>query len=205
MDKIRKYPYRVAAYQDMFGFGKVGAELGVCHGINAMHIYHTARPSKFFLIDPWFPVSCYSDGAIINPVHYDRIFHQHREQHGGTYEGVVRSFFAPQIESGEVELIKATTQQWMQHLPDNTLDWVYIDSSHDLEQTYKELELCKRVVKKDGIIAGHDFAMWNPPILDGVITPVLEYINSGLLNLVAMSYERHSRGEFPSFFCRNVK
>jgi hypothetical protein len=191
----------------MFGSGGVGAEFGACHGINAMQMYHVCKPSKLYLIDPWFPIVCFSNGGGQHLAANSAICVDHSERFGGTYEGLVHSYFSSEIDSGAVELCKTTAYEWMLTIPDDSLDFVYIDTRHELEETYQELSEAKRVVKPDGIISGHDFMVFGPPICDGVITPVLEFINDGLLKVEAMSYEHAGGGEFPfpSYFCRNVK
>ena len=205
MKKIKKYPYREAAYRDILGIGKVGAEFGVSHGLNAINIWQMARPSKLYLVDPWYPVVCYQDGGLMGNVDRDPIFINHLQRYDGTYQGLVESTFDKEINEGSVETVKTKAVDWMKSQPSDSLDFVYIDTTHYLEHTYVELEESIRVVKKDGIIAGHDFHIFLPPSVDGVFTPVLEYVNNGILDVVAMSYERINFSKFPSFFCRNTK
>ena len=46
---------------------------------------------------------------------------------------------------------------FLSDLPDNFFDWVYIDSTHEYEDTLRELEIVSRKVKDEGLIAGHDW------------------------------------------------
>ena len=36
-------------------------------------------------------------------------------------------------------------------------DWIYIDTDHSYETTYKELNSWSSKIKQDGVIAGHDY------------------------------------------------
>lgn len=44
-------------------------------------------------------------------------------------------------------------------MPDQHLDWAYLDTTHEYDQTARELQLLKQKVKPGGIIAGDD---WRP-------------------------------------------
>ena len=60
---------------------------------------------------------------------------------------------------------------------DSTFDWIYIDTDHSYELTYKELRGYAPKVKPDGIIAGHDYSMgnWIDAYRYGVIEAVNEF------------------------------
>jgi cephalosporin hydroxylase len=56
--------------------------------------------------------------------------------------------------------------------PDNSLDFVFIDASHDYENVKKDLEAWYPKVKSGGIFAGHDYVdVWK-----GVIQAVDEFL-----------------------------
>jgi len=42
-------------------------------------------------------------------------------------------------------------------MPDEHLDWAYLDTTHQYDQTATELQLLKQKVKPGGIIAGDDW------------------------------------------------
>jgi hypothetical protein len=44
-------------------------------------------------------------------------------------------------------------------MPDHSLDWAYVDSSHAYDHTVQELALLDRKVRSGGVIAGDD---WQP-------------------------------------------
>lgn len=46
-------------------------------------------------------------------------------------------------------------------LPNNSLDWAYVDASHDYEPVRKDLEAVKSKIKPGGYICGHDYIEWS--------------------------------------------
>jgi len=56
-----------------------------------------------------------------------------------------------------IQLHKGDSVEIMSCFPDHYFDWVYIDTSHDYEQTKKELAVARRKVKKNGLICGYDY------------------------------------------------
>ncbi len=58
---------------------------------------------------------------------------------------------------GDVHIHNEFSTDWLNSIPDDYLDWAYIDSSHAFEQTLQELYLLERKVKKTGIVFGDDF------------------------------------------------
>ena len=63
--------------------------------------------------------------------------------------------------SARVEIRRGFSTVVLAALPDDHLDWVYIDTNHSFETTMAELTLCDRKVKADGLVAGHDFCTGN--------------------------------------------
>jgi hypothetical protein len=58
----------------------------------------------------------------------------------------------------------------VENIPDNSLDFIYIDGDHRYEVVKKELELYCDKVKSNGIIAGHDFNSANLGVVKAVLT-----------------------------------
>ena len=50
MDKIKEYETVHELYLDIPKDG-IGAEIGVCKGVNAISLYHLTKPKKFHLCD----------------------------------------------------------------------------------------------------------------------------------------------------------
>jgi len=88
-------------------------------------------------------------------------------------------------------------------LPDQHLDWVYLDTDHSLETTRKELELLLPKMKAGGIIAGHDYIQgnWVGGIRYGVVEAVREICVNENWELI---YVTHELSTNPSFAIKKL-
>ncbi len=117
----------------------VGVEVGVDMGDGAARWLET-NPSKLHLVDPWVR----SD--------LDTWYTSEQEVMDSRFTVVTERFmFEPRV-----EIHRATSHDFFQTLPDNSVDWVYIDGDHSTEGAYSDLVDSYRVVKPGGIIAGDD-------------------------------------------------
>lgn len=111
------------------------AELGVFQGIFARRIYDYTKPKKMYLVDIW-PQNKRIDE--------------------------VKKLFQKEISDNTVEVFQQDSVEFLNSLEDNFFDWVYLDTSHEYEQTLNELNVLQHKVKEGGYIAGHDFCKGNP-------------------------------------------
>ena len=132
---------------DLMPKGAVCAEVGVAFGDYSAEIIARTTPSKLYLVDAWGSAR-YEDGL-----------RQVEERLKGP------------LSAGQVEIRRGFSTVVLAALPDDHLDWVYIDTNHSFETTMAELTLCDRKVKADGLVAGHDFCTGNvvAPVPYGVI------------------------------------
>ena len=73
------------------------------------------------------------------------------------------------IKSGEnIELMIASSLDASCKFPDGYFDLVFIDSSHEHEQTRAEILLWQRKVKDGGILAGHDYNIGCHGVMEAV-------------------------------------
>jgi predicted O-methyltransferase YrrM len=78
----------------------------------------------------------------------------------------------PLLDLKVVNLIKGHSQDVVSKYPDETLDFCFIDGSHEYEDVKKDIQAYLPKVKKGGILAGHDYdALWS-----GVIKAVDELL-----------------------------
>jgi predicted O-methyltransferase YrrM len=54
-------------------------------------------------------------------------------------------------------LIKATSMEAVKQFKEGDLDFVYIDANHDYDHVKEDLEAWSKIVRKDGIVSGHDY------------------------------------------------
>jgi predicted O-methyltransferase YrrM len=94
------------------------------------------------------------------------------KEHGvvvGLYEEAYNNL-KPLIDANVVNLIKAHSQDVVSKYEDESLDFCFIDGSHEYEDVKKDIQAYLKKVKKGGILAGHDYdSLW-----DGVIKAVDE-------------------------------
>lgn len=166
---ITNYSNREALYQAVLPRRAVGAELGVGSGANAASLLRAASPRELHLVDHW-P----EDAA-----HRQR---QAEAERWGAGCDVVRVHHADAV-------------TWLSHLPPRSLDWVYLDTTHWLEDTRRELAAMRGKVTQ--VIAGHDFCH-NRQWQWGVVQAVIEAIQDGWLECIGLTTDE----EYPSFACR---
>ena len=128
--------------------GGVCAEVGVAEGYYSRIILDVCNPRKLYMIE-----------------------------YNAEYVRNLRQRFSKEITDGVVEVLEGDSVEMLSTLPDNSLDFVYLDATHDYEHPKAELNVCKKKVKSEGIIAGHDytrFSMWESGQY-GVIEAVNEF------------------------------
>ena len=123
-----------------------GAELGVHKGHFSQVLLDRLAPQKLYLIDPWYLQGkqwSWGDGnrRVMDALCY-----------------VLRKM-EDELVSGQVVLLIENDLEALAKMPDGHLDWVYLDTTHQYEQTVKELEVLKVKVKPGGVISGDD---WQP-------------------------------------------
>jgi methyltransferase family protein len=132
--------------------GAVCAEIGVWKGDFAVDIVRLTHPKKLYLIDPW---------AFVDDERYRQSFYGGARATGQSdMDAIYRDVtarFAPEIESGTVEICRETSQAVAERLPPASLDWVYIDGDHTYEAVARDLALYGERVKPGGWITGDDY------------------------------------------------
>jgi hypothetical protein len=132
----------------------VVAELGVDHGDFSEEILRECQPLQLHLVDVWDT---------------DRY-------NSGLFEST-KARFSNEIARGQVHIHRKDSIAAADDFPENHFDWVYVDTTHSYETTWRELRKYAPKVKKGGIIAGHDYSMgnWITSFRYGVIEAVHEF------------------------------
>ena len=132
---------------NMLPKGSVGAEIGVAVGNFSSAILTVVRPSKLYLVDPFY----YEDGQ-----HAKNRFYGGK---AGSQESMdtIHDFVCARFMSEEaVEIRRQKSVEFLREIPDNTLDWIYIDGDHDYLPCKTDILMSIPKVKVGGIIAGDD-------------------------------------------------
>jgi hypothetical protein len=124
----------------------VVAEIGVFRGEFSREIVRVAMPRELHLIDGWWELfgerfpdwGHYTDGGRLGTK--------------AAYEEAVAA-----VDGAPATFHVGDDREILSRFPDAYFDWVYLDSSHDFDQTIEELQLLAPKVKPGGFIAGHDW------------------------------------------------
>ncbi len=162
---------------DLLKPGTVGAELGVFTGLYAEAIIGHARPAVFHLVDPWWLAygDLYPDwgGYTAGGTLPTRVAHEAAVTRAEAARG-----------DCEVHIHVSTSADWLRSLPDASLDWAYVDSTHYHRETLEELRLLRDKLRPGGIVLGDD---WRPEPSDphhGVFRAVHELVREGIWDVV---------------------
>jgi hypothetical protein len=162
----------------------IGAELGVFEGDFSQILFDSGKFEKLFLVDIFHGLMFSGDkngrnGKTIDLNNaYDKLIHRyHNDQ--------------------SVEIIKNTTEVFLNSLFDNSLSFVYIDADHSYDAVVRDLRLSRFKVCDGGIIAGHDYNINQFP---GVYAAVNEFVTEHRL-LVTFTTD----DELASYFISNTK
>jgi hypothetical protein len=120
----------------------VCAELGVYKGNFARMIIRYLSPKKLYLIDPYWKK-------------YGDVFWNGKSTIDSYMEAVKRV----RMYDTNNAAVMVVDYDWdfLEDLPDKFFDWIYLDSSHDYQDTLRELEVMARKTKDNGMLAGHDW------------------------------------------------
>jgi hypothetical protein len=120
-------------------FSGVGVEIGVEMGKFSEAILKLGKVAHLYSIDPWIPIPGFYTAEAA-----ELAFRT-------TAARLLR--FSPRN-----TILREDAREAVHRFPDESLDFVYIDSSHEFEETCEELAAWWPKLKKDGWLSGHDYA-----------------------------------------------
>ena len=123
----------------------IGAEIGVNTGVTTEYWLQNLKIQKLYAIDPWLPYDGPSAGTT----------HPTEPMAEGHYRETL-SRIAPFKD--KVEVLKMTSEEAAKIVPDDSLDFVFIDGNHSYEFVRQDMGLWWPKVKLGGIFAGHDYS-----------------------------------------------
>ena len=151
---------------------KVGAEIGVERGYFSEFLIKTIPGLKLYCIDPWVPYGKVSKGRAA------RIWAQAQ----------IRL-----VPYNNVVIIKKTSMDTLSDIPDGSLDFVYIDGTHDFINVDQVIRCWSKKVKFGGIVSGHDYVYLHRRNL-GIVPAVDNFVKENNLSLYL------TKDELPSWF-----
>lgn len=122
-----------------------GAEVGVKRGIYSEIILSRWEGKKLYLVDPWEEQNdeSYVDRANVDQERHDTFYNEALERLGKF--------------NGRFEIVRDYSLTAAADIPDESLDFVYIDARHDHDSVLEDLRAWEPKVKVGGVIAGHDY------------------------------------------------
>jgi hypothetical protein len=120
---------------------KVGAEIGSMKGWYASFLFAYITGLKLYCIDPW--------------EEYDEFVESH--QTGQVKLNECFELAQQRLKGRNVEFIRKYSMDAVKDFKDESLDFVYIDANHTFEYAVEDIAQWSKKVRKDGIVAGHDY------------------------------------------------
>lgn len=120
-------------------FVEVGTWLGRSAAYMAVEIANSGKKIKFDCIDNWQGAGLEEHEPVINKTVY-QTFLKNIEP--------VKDFITP-VTGNSVEICNLYA--------DNSLDFIFLDASHDYDNVIQDIKAWYPKLKKGGIIAGHDY------------------------------------------------
>ena len=147
---------------------QVGAEIGVWKGDFSCQILKMMPELKLYLVDSWKPLS---------KEEYEDVLSGTSEE---TFEYMYQMVKALVRPYPGVQILRMRSLEALPLIPDDSLDFVFIDANHKYEFVKADIEGWFKKVKKGGIISGHDFDFghW------GVVRAVTELSYLGIQEVI---------------------
>jgi hypothetical protein len=127
----------------------VGAELGVFTGLLSSHFAANRNAARVTFVDPWWMEfgDYYPDwGAYTD---FGRV--STRAAYAASEHRVMQHRMSNRV----IEV--TSSYDWLSGQVDESLDWVYLDTTHSYEGTKRELTLLERKLRLGGLILGDDW------------------------------------------------
>lgn len=126
-----------------------GAELGVFTGLFSSQLAMHHNVTKITFVDPWWTTfgEYYPDWGSYTD--FGKL--KTRAAYAASERRVMRHGIPNRF------IAVATSQEWLGGQADESLDWVYLDTTHTYEGTKQELALLKRKLKTGGLVLGDDW------------------------------------------------
>jgi len=123
---------------------KTMVEVGVWKGDFAVHVLtHCESIAQYYMIDPW-----------ANLPDWNKPYNQSQEVFDSIYEKTMsRTAFA----SNKLVVLRGRTKEVIDAIPNDSLDFAYIDGDHTLRGITIDLIRMLPKMKASGLIAGDDF------------------------------------------------
>ena len=121
-----------------------GVEVGVWKGAYSEDFCRALAPAEWLAVDPWCPSAAYRE-----PKNDATLLRQAYVEARGRLEPL------------GAQLLRASSLEAAAHVPDRSLDVVYLDGNHAADFVRADLEAWTPKLRPGGLLAGHDYRV--PP------------------------------------------
>lgn len=169
----------LAKYFNELNF-RTGAEIGVADARYSELLLQNINNLRLYSVDPYFPY----EGNWRSKDYQETAYKQAKERLSKYSKSV---------------LMRMTGVQASLEIPDNSLDFVFIDADHAFDGVMVDIILWSKKVRSGGVVAGHDFY---PLKAGGVIPAVSAYIQAHQieLNLIPRATDCHKDDRVPCWW-----
>ena len=161
---------------------KIMAEIGVFRGDFACSVLEACDLiEKYYFIDPWRHLSAWNKPRNFDDNLFQEIYN----------EAIEKTNFAAQ----KRVVLRGKTTEVIDEIPDNSLEFVYIDGDHTLRGITIDLILAYPKIKKGGIIGGDDFCrtIWqhDPSFEPTLVFPFVVYFAEAMnMRIYSLPYNQ---------------
>ena len=139
-----------AAFSVLLPNARSMVEVGVQNGEYAKLILSQwSHCKRYVFVDPW-----HENASGNNDPYVDTANNDHQRRH---FEAAVKNI--PDFALNKTAILKHTSLQAAELLANNSVDIVYIDARHDYHSVLKDMSAWYPKVKKEGMLAGHDYLL----------------------------------------------
>jgi hypothetical protein len=163
---------------------KAGAEVGIYNGEFSQALLRSVKNLTLYMIDPY---KHWPDG-----IYEDRV-NDCQEIQDARCDLV--KLIASKYDN-RAQFLRMTSIKALGYIPDNSLDFVYIDANHEHEFIEQDIKGWHKKVKKGGVVSGHDFS----DEFYGVKLAVTEFCNRNNIK-----YMKHGRSDDVWFFVKGAE
>lgn len=149
---------------------KQGAEIGVYNGEKSILLDRYLNLDKLYLIDPYI-------------VYKDVSINDSQKVHDTRYNMICFMF----ENNSNIEIIRKKSRDAINDIPDNSLDFVYIDADHSYEEIKWDIENWIKKVRKGGIISGHDYHGSLPEVQHAVVDYCIKH-NISIIHILEQDH-----------------
>ena len=137
--------------------GLVGIEIGVCRGEHAISLLRTLKIDKLYLIDPY-------------------------EMFDGDSDTCIQALELLKPFEKNIQWVKKFSKDAVNDIKE-LLDFIYIDANQDYELVKSDIENYYPLLKKGGVMGGHDFYNGFTKTHSGVVNAVTKFCVSKNIQL----------------------